>query len=84
MLSFLLKFTLVLNSALLFWKLFVSEFLIGISETLRCSMSAPHVKIVPLLDVHQLLMLFAETLTFSEPGIFSSVIFTISHNCCYY
>jgi hypothetical protein len=32
-------------------------------------------KIVPLLDVHQLLMLPAETLTYSEPGKFSSVIF---------
>jgi hypothetical protein len=29
----------------------------------------------PLLDVHQLLMLYAETLTYSETGIFSSVIF---------
>jgi hypothetical protein len=54
--SYLLKFTLVLNSALLFWKLLVSEFLLGISETLLCSVSAPHVKIVPLLDVRQLLM----------------------------
>jgi hypothetical protein len=32
-------------------------------------------KIVPLLDVHQLLMLFAETVTYSEPGTVSSVIF---------
>jgi hypothetical protein len=36
-------------------------------------MSAPRVKIVPLLDVHQLLMLSAETLTYSEPATFSSV-----------
>jgi hypothetical protein len=63
------------NSALLFWKLFVSEFLLGISETLHCSMSAPHVRIVPLLDVHQLLILFAGTLTYSGPGTFSSVVF---------
>jgi hypothetical protein len=34
MLSFLLKFTLVSNSALPFWKLLASEFLLGISETL--------------------------------------------------
>jgi hypothetical protein len=74
MLSFLLKFTLVTNSALLFWKLLVSEFLLGISEILLCSMSARHLKIVPLLDVHQLLMLSARTLTFLEPGKFSSVI----------
>jgi hypothetical protein len=77
MLSFLLKFTLVSKSALLFWKLLVSEFVLSISEILHCSMSASHVKSVPLLDVHQLLMLFAETLTYSEPGIFSSVIFII-------
>jgi hypothetical protein len=38
-------------------ELLVSEFLLGISEIFLCSMSAPHVKIVPLLDVHQLLML---------------------------
>jgi hypothetical protein len=34
----------------------------------------PHVQIIPLLDVHQLLM-FAETLTYSEPRTFSSGIF---------
>jgi hypothetical protein len=49
---FLLKSTVVLNPALLFWKLLVSEFLLGISETLHCSMSAFQVKIVPLLDAH--------------------------------
>jgi hypothetical protein len=75
MLSFLLKFTLVSKSALLFWKLLICEFLLGISEILHCSMSAPRVNIVPLLDVHQLVMLFAETLMYSEPGTFSCVIF---------
>jgi hypothetical protein len=75
--SFLLKSTLVLNSALPFWKLLVSEFLLGTSETLLCSMSALQVKIVPLLDVHQLLMLFAGTLTHSEPEKFTLIIFTI-------
>jgi hypothetical protein len=74
MLTFLPKFILVSNSALPFWKLLVSEFLLGISETLLCSMSASHLKIVPLLDVHQLLMLSAGTLTYLEPGTFSSVI----------
>jgi hypothetical protein len=49
MYSFLFSFTLVLNSVLLFWKLFVYEFLPGISVTLLCSMSAPHVTFVPLL-----------------------------------
>jgi hypothetical protein len=38
-------------------------------------MSAPRVKIVPLLDVHQLLMLFAGTQAYSEQRAFSSVIF---------
>jgi hypothetical protein len=81
MLSFLLKFSLVLNSVLLFLKLLVSEFLLG---TLHCSMSAPHVKIIPLLDVHQLLMLSARTLTYLEPGTFSSIIFIICYSYYYY
>jgi uncharacterized protein YhhL (DUF1145 family) len=72
--SFLYKFSSVLNSVLLFWKLLVFEFLHGIPDTLHCSLSAPHVKIVPLLDVHQLLM-FPGTLSYSEPGTFSSIIF---------
>jgi hypothetical protein len=72
---FLFKFALVLNSALLFWKLLVFGFLLGRSETLLCSMSAPHVKIVPLLDVHQLLMLSLGTLTYSEPRTFFLIIF---------
>jgi hypothetical protein len=65
--SILFKFILVLNSVLLFRKLLVFEFLFGISEALHCSMSHPHVKVVALLDVHQLLLLFAGTLTYSEP-----------------
>jgi hypothetical protein len=62
--SFLLKSTLVLNSALPFWKLLVFEFLPGISETLYCLLSPVHVKFVPSLDVHQPLRLFAGTLTY--------------------
>jgi hypothetical protein len=73
--SFLLKTTLVLNSALPLWKLLVSEFLLGILETLHCSMSALQVKIVPLLGTHQLLMLFARTLTYSEPDTFTLIHF---------
>jgi hypothetical protein len=73
--SFLLMSNLVLNSALPFWKLLVSEFLLGTSETLLCSMSALKVKIVPLLDVHQLIMLFAGTLTYLEPETFTLIIF---------
>jgi hypothetical protein len=38
-------------------------------------MSVPYLKMVPLLDVHQLLMLFAGTLTYSGPETFSSVVF---------
>jgi hypothetical protein len=59
-------------------------FLLGISDTLLCSMTAPHVKIVPLLDVHQLLMLFEGTLTYSEPRTFSLTIFYNSYNYYYY
>jgi hypothetical protein len=72
---FLTKVYFVFKICILIRKLLVSEFLLGISEILHCSMSAPRVKIVPLLDVHHLLMLFAETLTYSKPGTFSSVIF---------
>jgi hypothetical protein len=53
----------------------VSEFLLGISETLHCSMFVPQLKVVPLLDVQQLLMLFAGRLTYSESGTFSLNIF---------
>jgi hypothetical protein len=79
MYSFLLKFTFVLNSVLVFWKLLVFEFLLGITETLHCSMSVLHVKIVLLLDVHQQLMLSARMLKYSEPRTFTLIIF-----CCYY
>jgi hypothetical protein len=76
--SFLFRFTLVLNSVLQFWKLLVFEFLLGVSQTLHCSMSAPKVKTVPLLDVHQLLMLFVGTLTYSEPRKFTLIIFYVT------
>jgi hypothetical protein len=56
----------------------IHSHLLNISKTLLCSMSAPHVKIVPLLDVHQLLMLSEGTLTYSEPRTSSLII------CCYY
>jgi hypothetical protein len=38
-------------------------------------MSALRAKIVPLLDVHQLPMLFAEMLTYLEPETFTWIIF---------
>jgi hypothetical protein len=40
-----------------------------------CSMSAPRVKIAPLLDVHQLLILSARKLRYLDSGIFSFVIY---------
>jgi hypothetical protein len=47
-------------------------------------MSALQAKIVPLLDVHQLLMLFAGTLTYPEPETFTLITFIICYNCYYY
>jgi hypothetical protein len=73
MLSFSLKFILGPNFPPLFWKLLVSEFLLGVFATLHCSVSAPPVKIVPPQDVHQLQMLSAGMITCSDPGTFSSV-----------
>jgi hypothetical protein len=70
MLSFLPKFTLVQ-----FPPYFLEIFGLGISEMLHCSMSAPQVKFTPLLDVHQLLMLFEEMLRHSESGKFSTVFY---------
>jgi hypothetical protein len=55
-----------------------SVFLVFFPHFLNISLVFPRdlsVKIVPLLDVHQLLMLFAGTLTYSGPGTFSSIIF---------
>jgi hypothetical protein len=62
---------------LLFWKMLVSEFLLGIAEISLYSVSAAHVNTcIVLLEVYQLLMLFAGTLlTYSEPRKFSLMIF---------
>jgi hypothetical protein len=70
MLSFLLKFTLVPNSVLLFLKLLVFEFQLGISETSGYSTLVPHANTVPLLDLRQLLMTFVGMLTYSRPDMF--------------
>jgi hypothetical protein len=80
---FLLESILVLISAFPFWKVLISEFLLGISETLHCSMSALQVKIVLPLDAHQLLMLFARTLTYSETETFTLINFYNMYNCYY-
>jgi hypothetical protein len=45
---------------------------------------ALQVKIVPLLDAHQLLMLFARTLTYSEPETFTVINSYNMYNCYYY
>jgi hypothetical protein len=44
---FLLKYIVVLNSVLPFWKMMAYEFLLGASEILPCSVSAPQADIVP-------------------------------------
>jgi hypothetical protein len=46
----LFQFTLVPNSVLLFWKLLLFEFLLGVSDKFLCSMSAVLLKTVLLLD----------------------------------
>jgi hypothetical protein len=63
--SVFLKFTLHLQCGLMFCKLLVLECLVGMSRILHCLMS------VPLPDAHQLLMSFAETLTYLEPRTLS-------------
>jgi hypothetical protein len=73
-LSFSLKFLLDPNFAPLFWKLLVSECLLGVFAILHCSVSAPPARIVPPQDVHRLLM-SAGMITCSDLGIFSSVAF---------
>jgi hypothetical protein len=62
MLFSLFKFTLVLNSVRLYWKLLFFMSLLGTSETFLCSTFALQLKTVLLLDVIQLLMLSAGTL----------------------
>jgi hypothetical protein len=62
----LFKFTLVVNSVLVFRELLVYEFLLGVSQTLLCSVSVHQVKFVLLLDALQLIMLFVGMLTYLE------------------
>jgi hypothetical protein len=70
----LFKFTLALNSVLPVWKPMALEFLLGISEIFRCSMSDLQVKIV-LPYVLQLLMLFVCTSTYLKSKRFLFIIF---------
>jgi hypothetical protein len=60
----LCKFTLVLNSASMFWKLLVFEFLLSVFETFLCSMFALLATIFSLLNALQLLLLFGGTLMY--------------------
>jgi hypothetical protein len=62
-----------------FWKLSVFEYLLGISETFLCSISAFHLKTVLLQDVHLLLMLSAGTFMYLKQILFPLVIFY--NNC---
>jgi hypothetical protein len=64
-----------MDSALLFPKLLVFEFLRGASEALLCSVSDFLVKLLLLLEALQQLMLFIGTLTHSEPKLFLLIIF---------
>jgi hypothetical protein len=57
---YLLLFTVVIIIIIIIiiiWKLLVVEYLLGISETLLHSMSAPQAKFVPRLDALQLQLL---------------------------
>jgi hypothetical protein len=62
MLFSLFKFTLVLNSVRLYWKLLAFVSLLGTSEIFLCSTFVLQLKTVLLLDELQLLMLSAGTL----------------------
>jgi hypothetical protein len=65
-----LKFTLALNSDLMFWKMLVFESFCGISETVLRSMSTVLVKLVVLLNAFELLMLFIGEMTYLESNCF--------------
>jgi hypothetical protein len=72
-----LKFILILNSDLLFYKLLVFD-LVRIREFL-CLISAPLVQIILLLDVLQLLVLFIGVVGYFEPKAF--LLFTFYNMC---
>jgi hypothetical protein len=63
------KFTLVLNSVHLFWKLLAFVSLLGTSETFFYSMFVLQLKTVLLLDALQLLMLSPGTLIYLEDNM---------------
>jgi hypothetical protein len=57
-------------SFVLFWKLMIFEFLVGISETFLCPIFALLVKTILLLDVLQLLMLLVGTFICLKPKVY--------------
>jgi hypothetical protein len=70
------KYILVLNVVpIFFWNLLFFGFMVGTSETLLHSVFAPQV--IPMLDVLQLLNLFAEISTYFEPKLFLLIMFYI-------
>jgi hypothetical protein len=76
----LFKFTLVLNSVRLFWKLLAFVALLGTSETFLCSTFALQLKTVLLLDVLQLLILSKGTLMSLEIIMFPLNTFNCKQN----
>jgi hypothetical protein len=66
--SSLFTFTLAVNSVL-FWKLLVFKFLLGMSENFVCSVSAVLLTII-LLDALQLLVLFVGTSVYLKVNLF--------------
>jgi hypothetical protein len=80
MLFSLFKFTLVLNSVRLYWKLLAFVSLLGTSETFLYSTFALQLKTVLLLDALQLLMLSAGTLISLEDKMFLLNIFYFKQN----
>jgi hypothetical protein len=55
-------------------EILVLQFLLGISDTSLCSLSAPQVKIVLLLGAHQLLLLCEATFTCSKSKLFILIV----------
>jgi cytochrome b subunit of formate dehydrogenase len=73
--SSLFKFTLALNSVLLFLKMLVFEFLLGISGIFLCSTSLSSSKNCPSARYASVLMLFVGTLTYLGQKLFLLIVF---------
>jgi hypothetical protein len=66
---FFFKFTLALNSVLLFWTLFVFQFLLGVSADFLCLMTALLVTILLLLEALLLLTSFRDADVFGTKTV---------------